>query len=348
MAKLNFGGTFEEVVTREEFPLEKAKQVLKNETLAVIGYGVQGPGQALNLRDNRFNVIVGQRKNSTSWDKALVDGWIEGKNLFEPEEASKLGNILMFLLSDAGQIQLWPTLKKNLTEGKALYFSHGFGVTFKEQTGIVPPENVDVFLVAPKGSGTSLRRLFLQGKGLNSSYAVHQNFTGKAKERALAVGIGIGSGYLFETDFRKEVFSDLTGERGVLMGAIAGLFEAQFKVLRKYGHSPSEAFNETVEELTQSLMPLVAEKGMDWMYANTSTTAQRGALDWRHRFRENTSPLLEALYASVSSGKEASVVIEANKKTDYRKNLENELQDIRDSELWQAGKQVRALRPENK
>ena len=348
MAKLNFGGTLEEVVTREEFPLEKAKQVLKNETLAVIGYGVQGPGQALNLRDNGFNVIVGQRKNSDSWEKALADGWKEGKNLFEPEEASKRGSVLMFLLSDAGQIQLWPMLKKNLSEGKALYFSHGFGVTFKEQTGIVPPENVDVFLVAPKGSGTSLRRLFLQGKGLNSSYAVHQNFTGRAIERALAVGIGIGSGYLFETDFRKEVFSDLTGERGVLMGAIAGLFEAQFKVLRKYGHSPSEAFNETVEELTQSLMPLVAEKGMDWMYANTSTTAQRGALDWRHRFRENTLPLFEELYASVSSGKEASVVIAANNKSDYRKNLESELKDIRDSELWQAGKQVRALRPENK
>ncbi len=348
MAQLNFGGVMEDVVTREEFPLEKAKQVLKNETMAVIGYGVQGPGQAMNLRDNGFNVIVGQRKHSASWQKALSDGWQEGVSLFEPEEAAKRGTILMFLLSDAGQIQLWPILKNNLTEGKGLYFSHGFGVTFHEQTGIVPPKKVDVFLAAPKGSGTSLRRLFLQGKGLNSSYAVFQDFTGRAKERALAVGMGIGSGYLFETDFRKEVFSDLTGERGVLMGAIAGLFEAQYKVLRKHGHSPSEAFNETVEELTQSLMPLVAEKGMDWMYANTSTTAQRGALDWRHRFRETTLPLFEELYASVSSGKEARVVIEANKKPDYRKNLEKELAELRDSELWQAGKQVRSLRPENK
>lgn len=347
MAKLNFGGVMEEVVTRDEFPLEKAREVLKNETLAVIGYGVQGPGQAMNLRDNGFNVIVGQRKNSSTWEKALADGWEEGINLFELEEAAKRGTILMSLLSDAGQIEVWPLLKKNLIAGKGLYFSHGFGVTFHEQTGIVPPEDVDVFLAAPKGSGTSLRRLFLQGKGLNSSYAVFQNATGKARERALAVGIGIGSGYLFETDFRKEVFSDLTGERGVLMGAIAGLFEAQFNVLRKYGHSPSEAFNETVEELTQSLMPLVAEKGMDWMYANTSTTAQRGALDWRHRFRDTNLPLFEELYASVSSGKEAGVVIEANKKSDYRKNLEKELTEIRNSELWRAGKQVRALRPEN-
>lgn len=348
MAKLNFGGVMEEVVTREEFTLEKAKKTLQKETLAVIGYGVQGPGQAMNLRDNGFNVIIGQRKDSPTWAKALKDGWVEGVTLFELEEAAKRGTILMSLLSDAGQIQVWPTLKKHLTEGKGLYFSHGFGVTFNEQTGIVPPKNVDVFLAAPKGSGTSLRRLFLQGKGLNSSYAVYQDFTGKAKERALAVGIGIGSGYLFETDFRKEVYSDLTGERGVLMGAIAGLFEAQYQVLRKHGHSPSEAFNETVEELTQSLMPLVAENGMDWMYGNTSTTAQRGALDWRHRFRETTLPLFEELYASVSSGKEASIVIEANRKKDYRTGLETELKELRDSELWQAGKQVRALRPENK
>ena len=348
MAKMNFGGVMENVVTRKEFPLSKAKKILKKETLAVIGYGVQGPGQAMNLRDNGFNVIVGQRKNGASWKKAVKDGWKPGKTLFEPEEAAKRGTIIMFLLSDAGQIQLWPMIKNNLTEGKGLYFSHGFGVTFKEQTGIVPPKNIDVFLAAPKGSGTSLRRLFLQGKGLNSSYAVFQDYTGKAKDRALAVGIGIGSGYLFETDFRKEVYSDLTGERGVLMGAIAGIFEAQYNVLRKRGHSPSEAFNETVEELTQSLMPLVAENGMDWMYANTSTTAQRGALDWRHRFRETTIPLFEELYDSVSSGKEAKIVIEANKKTDYRKGLENELKELRDSELWQVGKQVRSLRPENK
>lgn len=348
MAKLNFGGVLEEVVTREEFPLEKARKVLEQETLAVIGYGVQGPGQALNLRDNGFRVIVGQRKDSPTWKKALADGWEEGVTLFEPEEAAQRGSIILFLLSDAGQIQLWPKIKPFLTKGKGLYFSHGFGVTFNEQTGIVPPKEVDVFLAAPKGSGTSLRRLFLQGKGLNSSYAVYQDATGRAKERALAVGIGIGSGYLFETDFRKEVYSDLTGERGVLMGAIAGLFEAQYQVLRSHGHSPSEAFNETVEELTQSLMPLVAENGMDWMYANTSTTAQRGALDWRKKFRDVTQPVFEELYENVASGNEARVVIEANRKKDYRQNLEKELTELRNSELWQAGKQVRALRPENK
>lgn len=346
MAQINFGGVLENVVTREEFPLEKAREVLKNETVAVIGYGVQGPGQSLNLKDNGINVIVGQRKGSKSWDKALADGWVEGKDLFEIEEACKRATIVQYLLSDAGQIASWPTVKPYLTKGKALYFSHGFGVTYHEQTGIVPPKDVDVILVAPKGSGTSLRRLFLQGKGLNSSYAVFQDATGKAKERALALGIGVGSGYLFETDFKKEVYSDLTGERGILMGALAGLFEAQYNVLRQKGHSPSEAFNETVEELTQSLMPLVAENGMDWMFANTSVTAQRGALDWKGKFRDAATPVFNELYESVASGKEAARVIAEGSKKDYREKLEKELKEIRESELWQAGTAVRKLRPQ--
>ncbi|MCB0428848.1 MAG: ketol-acid reductoisomerase [Flavobacteriales bacterium] len=346
MAKINFGGVEENVVTREEFPLEKAREVMKDEVVAVIGYGVQGPGQSLNLKDNGFNVIVGQRKGSKSWDKAVQDGWVEGKDLFEIEEACERATIIQYLLSDAGQIALWPTVKKHLTDGKALYFSHGFGVTYKDQTGIIPPPNVDVILVAPKGSGTSLRRLFVEGKGLNSSYAIFQDATGKARDRVVALGIGVGSGYLFETDFKKEVFSDLTGERGILMGALAGVFEAQYNILRKHGHSPSEAFNETVEELTQSLMPLVAENGMDWMYANTSTTAQRGALDWRHKFREAVTPVFEDLYQSVSSGNEAKVVIEANRQNDYRERLSKELAELKESEMWQAGAQVRKLRPE--
>ncbi|HEY1060831.1 MAG TPA: ketol-acid reductoisomerase [Daejeonella sp.] len=347
MAKINFGGVTEEVVTREEFPLDKAREVLKDETVAIIGYGVQGPGQALNLRDNGIRVIIGQRKDSKTWDKAIADGWVPGETLFEIEEAAEKGTIIQYLLSDAGQIALWPTIKKYLTPGKALYFSHGFGITYKEQTGIVPPADVDVILVAPKGSGTSLRRLFLAGKGLNSSFAIHQDATGKGRTRAIALGIGVGSGYLFETDFRKEVYSDLTGERGTLMGAIAGIFEAQYNTLRRNGHSPSEAFNETVEELTQSLMPLVAENGMDWMYANCSTTAQRGALDWKGRFRDATQPVFDELYDSVASGKEAERTIKLNSQPDYRVKLEAELKTLHDSEIWQAGQAVRSLRPEN-
>lgn len=347
MAKLNFGGVEENVVTREEFPLEKAREILKDETIAIIGYGVQGPGQSLNLRDNGFNVIIGQRKPSATWDKAVQDGWVPGETLFDIEEAAEKATIIQFLLSDAGQIAVWPQIKARLTPGKALYFSHGFGITYKDRTNIIPPKDVDVILVAPKGSGTSLRRLFLEGRGLNSSYAIYQDATGRAFERVVALGIGVGSGYLFETTFQKEVFSDLTGERGTLMGAIAGIFEAQYNVLRKHGHSPSEAFNETVEELTQSLMPLVAENGMDWMYANCSTTAQRGALDWKNKFRDAVVPVFDELYDRVAKGLEAQVSIDSNSQPDYRVKLEAELKELRESELWQAGKTVRSLRPEN-
>ncbi len=344
---MNFGGVEENVVTREEFTLEKAREILKDETIAIIGYGVQGPGQALNLRDNGFKVIVGQRSPSKSYDKAVDDGFVPGETLFSVEEAAEKGTIIQYLLSDAAQIELWPLIKSKLTPGKALYFSHGFGITYRDRTGIVPPEDVDVILVAPKGSGTSLRRMFVAGRGLNSSYAIHQDATGRAFERVVALGIGIGSGYLFETTFKREVYSDLTGERGTLMGAIQGIFEAQYSVLRKRGHTPSEAFNETVEELTQSLMPLVAENGMDWMYANCSTTAQRGALDWKDKFRDAVLPVFDELYDSVASGNEAQKSIDANSQEDYRAKLQEELDELHDSEMWRTGKVVRSLRPEN-
>lgn len=348
MTEINFGGINEEVVTREEFSLDKAREVLQDEVLAVIGYGVQGPGQALNLRDNGFKVIVGQRRGGKSWEQAVKDGWKEGEDLFDLEEALKRGTIIMFLLSDAGQKQQWPLVKQYLTPGKALYFSHGFSIVYKEQTEIIPPTDVDVILVAPKGSGTSVRRNFLSGSGINSSFAVFQDYTGKAEARAKAMGIAIGSGFLFSTTFEREVWSDLTGERGVLMGALAGIMEAQYQLLRKNGHSPSEAFNETVEELTESLIPLVSEKGMDWMYANCSTTAQRGALDWRHKFRQATEPVFAKLYESVKSGEETRIVLEANSDPNYREKLQQELSEMGNSEMWQAGSAVRKLRPTKK
>ncbi len=346
MAQMNFGGVIENVMTREEFPLEKAREILKDETIAVIGYGVQGPGQSLNLRDNGFNVIVGQRKSKT-YDKAIKDGWIPGKTLFSIEEACEKATIIMCLLSDAAVMSVWPTMKPYLTAGKALYFSHGFAITWNDRTGVVPPKDIDVIMVAPKGSGTSLRSMFLEGRGLNSSYAIYQDATGRALDRTLALGIGIGSGYLFETTFVREATSDLTGERGSLMGAIQGLMQAQYEVLRENGHTPSEAFNETVEELTQSLMPLFAKNGMDWMYANCSTTAQRGALDWMVPFRDAIKPVVEKLYQSVKSGNEAQIAIDANSSPDYRDKLNAELKALRESEMWQTAVTVRKLRPEN-
>ncbi|MDY0188020.1 MAG: ketol-acid reductoisomerase [Syntrophus sp. (in: bacteria)] len=346
MAKIDFGGIVEEVITSEEFTLEKARQVLKNEVVAVIGYGIQGRGQSLNMRDNGVNVLVGE--GPYAWDKAVADGFVPGETLFSPEEAAKRGTIVQYLLSDAGQKEMWPVMKNCLQPGNAIYFSHGFSIVYKEQTGVIPPADIDVILVAPKGSGTTVRSNFLDGSGINSSYAVFQDATGKARERTLAVGIAIGSGYLFPTTFEQEVYSDLTGERGVLMGCLAGVMEAQYNVLRKNGHSPSEAFNETVEELTQSLIRLVAENGMDWMYANCSITAQRGALDWKDRFRDAVAPVFDSLYESVKSGRETQIVLEASQDPDYREKLQKELEIIHNSEMWKAGAAVRNLRPERR
>jgi ketol-acid reductoisomerase len=347
MAKINFGGVEEEVVTREEFPLERAHAVLKDEVIAVLGYGVQGPAQALNMRDNGVRVIVGQRMGTKNWQKAIEDGWIPGETLFSVEEAAEKGTVIQFLLSDAGQRSQWPKIVECLDEGDMLYFSHGFSVTFSDDTGVIPPPHVDVALVAPKGSGRSVRTNFLDGSGINASFAVHQDATGRAYERTVALGIAIGAGYLFPTTFENEVYSDLTGERGVLMGALAGVMEAQYHVLRKHGHSPSEAFNETVEELTQSLIRLVGQNGMDWMYANCSTTAQRGALDWKDKFREAVAPVFDHLYESVTSGVETRIVLEKNSDPQYREKLDEELRAMRESEMWQAGAAVRSLRPEN-
>ncbi len=348
MTEIDFGGITEEVITLEEFPLEKAREILKDETIAILGYGVQGPAQALNLRDNGFNPIIGQIEGDAYWKKAIADGFVPGKTLFPIKEAAQKGTIIKELLSDAGQVATWPTVRECLNEGDALYFSHGFSVVYKDQTGVIPPDNIDVILVAPKGSGTNVRRNFLDGSGINSSFAVFQDYTGRARERTLAIGIAIGSGYLFPTTFEKEVYSDLTGERGVLMGCLAGVMEAQYNLLRKHGHSPSEAFNETVEELTQSLIRLVAENGMDWMFANCSTTAQRGALDWAPKFRDAVVPVFDELYDRVVSGKETQRVLEANSAPDYLEKLKKELDAIKNSEMWKAGAAVRALRPENR
>ena len=349
MAHINFGGTEEEVVTRKEFPMAKARKVLKNETIAIIGYGVQGPAQGLNLRDNGFNVIVGQAKSfKRDWDRAVKDGWVPGKTLFDIEEAVQKGTIIQMLVSDAAQRAIWPSVKKNLKAGDAIYFSHGFSIAYSKQTGVVPPPEVDVIMVAPKGSGTSVRRNFLTGAGINSSFAVGQDATGRAQERCMAVGIGIGSGYLFPTTFQQEVYSDLTGERGVLMGALAGVMQAQYDVLRANGHSPSEAFNETVEELTQSLIRLVDENGMDWMYANCSATAQRGALDWKPKFKKAVLPVFAELYKRVANGAETRRVISSCGKKDYQKQLTKELAVIGNSEMWRAGAAARSLRPKEK
>ena len=346
MKELNINGYKELIVERSDYPIEQCKEILNNKTTAILGYGPQGRGQGLNMRDQGFNVIIGLRRGP-SWEKALEDGWVENENLFEINEASKKGDIIQFLLSDAGQIQAWPDVKKNLSEGNTLYFSHGFGVVFHADTNIIPPQDINVVLVAPKGSGLTVRNHFLEGRGINSSYAIHQDYDGSAKQIAIATAFAIGSGHLFETTFEKEVHSDLTGERCVLMGLIQGAFLAQYEVLREKGHSPSEAYNETIEEALESLYPLVSEKGMDWMYSNCSTTAQRGALDWAPKFKNVLKPVINECYEKVVSGEEARISISSNSRGDYREKLDKELDEVNNQEMWLAGKQLRPLRPEN-
>ena len=348
MAKIKFADEIENITTRKEFPLTKAQEVLKDEVVAVLGYGVQGPAQSLNMRDNGINVIIGQRKSdkkNSSWQRAIKDGWVPGKTLFEIEEAAEKGTIVMMLTSDASIKPVFKQIKKHLTPGKALYFSHGFGWQYRDLTGVEAPDGVDVIMVAPKGSGTSVRRNFLEGVGINSSYAVAVDATGRALDRTLALGIAVGSGYLFPTTFEREVTSDLVGERGTLMGCLQGILNAQYTVLRKHGHSPSEAFNETVEELTQSLIRLIDEKGMDWMYSNCSATAQHGALKWAPEFEKATKPVFEKLYKSVADMTEAKAVIRDCGRKDYKERLEAKLAKIRNSEMWRAGQAVRSLRP---
>jgi len=349
MGKLDFGGVIENVITRQEFTLEQAQKSLKGEVVATLGYGIQGRAQSLNMRDNGIKVIIGQENSGVHkayYDLAVQDGWVPDETLFLMEEAARRGTIKQFLLTDAGQREMWPVVKGALKEGDALYFSHGFSIVYGKITDVVPPKNIDVILVAPKGSGTSVRRNFVAGSGINSSFAVHQDYTGKAMNRVKAMGIAIGSGYLFPTTFEKEVFSDLTGERGVLMGALAGVMEAQYNCLREHGHSPSEAFNETVEELTQSLIRLVDENGMDWMFNNCSETARIGALRWRKRFRDGAKPLFDSLYELVVSGEETRIVLERSAEPDYRQKLAEELKTMGSSEMWRAGVTVRSLRPE--
>jgi len=347
MKTVDFAGVKETVYEREDWPREKLLDYFKDDTLALIGYGSQGHGQGLNLRDNGLNVIIGVRKDGTSWKEAVQDGWVPGKNLFEVDEAIKKGTVIMNLLSDAAQSETWSHIKPMLTKGKTLYFSHGFSPVFKDRTGVEVPEDIDVILVAPKGSGRTVRSLFKEGRGINSSVAVYQDVTGKALEKAVAMGVAVGSGYLYQTTFQKEVYSDLYGERGCLMGGIHGMFLAQYEVLRERGHSPSEAFNETVEEATQSLYPLISANGMDYMYAACSTTARRGAIDWSKKFKDTLKPVFNELYDRVEDGSETQRSLDYNSAADYRQKYEDEMEEIRGLEIWRAGKAVRGLRPEN-
>jgi len=338
---LAVGNGNENIYERSDYPMSKCNSILKDQYISILGYGAQGRGQSLNLKDNNIRVCVGVRKGA-SWAKAIDDGWEPGVDLFEIKDACERGTIIANLLSDAGQIHQWNTIKKGLTKNKTLYFSHGFGITYSDQTGIEPPEEVDVIMVSP---GISVKEPFKKGVGSNSSYAIHNDYSGNARDTCLAMAFGIGSSYTFETTFEKETYSNLVGERCVLMGLIKGAISAQYNVLRKNGHSPAEAYTETVEEAFNSIYPLINDNGMECLYSNCSTTAQRGAIDWSKTFEEKITPIIEDCYTNVVNGEEARVVINANASHNYSETLEDELDEISNEEIWKVGNQFREFRP---
>lgn len=347
--QINFGGVLEDVVTREEVPLEKARDILKDETIAVVGYGVQGPAQSMNMKDNGFNVIVGQDpKFEKDWNKALADGWVPGQTLFPVEEAVQKGTIIQYLVSDAAQKMIWPThVKPNLKAGDALYFSHGFSIVYKDQTGVIPPGGIDVIMVAPKGAGSSVRANFLAGSGINSSYAVFQDSTGRALERTLAVGIGVGSGFLFPTTFQNEVYSDLTGERAILLGELWGIAEASYYALLKEGLNPETAFIGSSEQLTQVILPLIGAKGANAIYEQARIAEELGTVKvYQDAARTAVKPVMDVLYKSVAAGDETATVLRKNSRKDYDTQLATELAALDGAEMWKVGADVRANMPE--
>jgi len=286
--------------------------------------------------------------DQAAWDKAVKDGWAPGKALFSLERGGDARHDHSIPGVGRGADDDVARIKPCLKKGDALYFSHGFSIVYREQTGVVAPDFVDVIMVAPKGSGASVARQFPGGQRINASFAVHQDATGRAQERTIAAGdCDWRRAILFPTTFAHEVHSDLTGERGVLMARWPASWKRSTTCSASTATTPSEAFNETVEELTQSLIRLVDKNGMDWMYANCSTTAQRGALDWRHQFRKAVEPVFDWLYESVVSGEQTRIVLKANSAPDYKVKLDAELREMRESEMWQAGAAVRSLRPDN-
>lgn len=349
--EISINGITENIYIKNNFPKTFVDDVLENKTITTLGYGPQAMSQSLNLRDNGYNVILGIRKSDnpkSSWMKAIQDKWIPDKNLFEIDEATNKGDIVQYLLSDAGQIDQWSTVNSNLKDEATLYFSHGFGIVYNDKTNIMPRKDNDVVLVAPKGPGIFVRQNYLNNDHVNASWAIFQNASGNADQTAVAMGFAIGCDNLFETTFHKETTSDLVGERSVLMGMIQGAFKAQYDLLREKDHSPSEAYNETVEEALRTLYPLISDKGMDWMYENCSTTAQRGAIDWAPRYYNAIKPIIAQCYEEVEAGMEAKIVIEANSSPDYREKLTKDLNNIKDQEIWQAYRVMRQFRPEYK
>lgn len=247
--------------------------ILKDSVIAVLGYGSQGHAQAQNMRDSGLNIIIGLPENSKSIQKAKEDGF----DVLIPYEACKKADIIQVLTPDQTQLQLYQeSILPNLKEGKALVFSHGFNIHFEV---IVPPKNIDVYMVAPKGPGHLVRRVYLEGGGVPALIAIYQNATGKAKERALAHASAIGAGRagILETTFRDETETDLFGEQVVLCGGLTSLIIKGFETLVEAGYDPDIAYFECLHEV-KLIVDLIYEGGIANMRHSISDTAEYGDL----------------------------------------------------------------------
>jgi ketol-acid reductoisomerase len=247
--------------------------ILRGSTITVIGYGSQGRAQALNLRDSGFNVIVGLRREGRSWKLATSEGF----TVYEIPEAVKRGDVILFLVPDTEQPKVYEEkVKPYISEGKSLCFAHGFNIHF----GIIkPPREVDIFMVAPKSPGAKVREMYLQGKGVPALVAVHNDYSGKALQKALAIakGIGCARAGVIETTFKEETETDLIGEQCVLVGGLMELIKKGFEVLVEEGYQPEVAYFEVCNE-AKLIMDLIYSGGLLYMLKNVSDTAKYGGL----------------------------------------------------------------------
>ena len=283
--------------------------LLKGKTVAIIGYGSQGHAHALNLHESGINVVVGLYKGSKSWEKAEK----AGLKVATVDEAARVADFIMILLPDEKQADIYKKqIAPNLTAGKTLAFAHGFNIHFAQ---IVPPSDVDVVMIAPKGPGHTVRSEYVEGKGVPCLVAVHQNATGKAMETALAYAAGIGGARagVLETTFRQETETDLFGEQAVLCGGVTALMQAGFETLVEAGYDPQNAYFECIHEM-KLIVDLIYQGGFSKMRYSISDTAEFGDYEIGKRIiTEETKKEMKKVLSEIQDGTFAGKWITENK-----------------------------------
>lgn len=312
---------------------------LKNKKIAVVGYGIQGRGQALNLRDSGLNVIVAQREGGPNYKQAQKDG-------FEPVDvktAAKEADILQILTQDHLQEAIYKkNIRKYLKPGKTLVFSHGFNIHFQR---IVPPKDVDVWMIAPKGPGALVRRQYEEGKGVPCLVAIHQDASGQALQNALAYAKGIGGARagIIETTFKEETETDLFGEQTVLCGGTSALIKAGFETLVEAGYQPEIAYFECLHEL-KLIVDLIYEGGLVGMRQRVSDTAEYGDYTRGPRIvNDRTKKEMKKILKEVQTGKFAREWMRENKKG--RPNFNKYREESKNHKVEEVGAKLREMMP---